>query len=129
MTEKLIATRYRVILPEHKSFSDSEVKTVEWPREPGLDRQNEVKSLVFGKDWTEHVSVWEDFDGGKAFKALDMFVDENGLLKGLPRNELATLSYRRACMMGKTVVPAPRDPEQLNFIIGPAILFDRRVWF
>jgi len=60
---------------------------------------------------------------------LDMFVDENGLMKQLPRNEVATTEYRRACLAGKTVVPPPSDPELLNFIVGPAVLFERRVWF
>ncbi len=37
--------------------------------------------------------------------------------------------YRRATQMGRSATPKQADPEMLNFIVGTAILFDRRVWF
>lgn len=127
---KLFEVKYRIILPQHKSLKDSKVHSEMWPIEPGLKLiQSIVENGVFGGDWQEHVSVWSDFDGGSAFKKLDMFVKEDGLRLGLARNEVATTEYRRACQMGLTAVPAQKDPEVLNFIIGPAVLFSRPVWF
>jgi hypothetical protein len=42
----------------------------------------------------------------------------------LPRNEAATLIYRRNAMLHQGV----KDPEEVSFIVGPAVLFDRIVW-
>jgi hypothetical protein len=68
----------------------------------------------------EHVYVWndraEDHRG-------DMFCDEVGQLKGLPRNELATAMYRRAWIQA-----TGDDPETLPWIAGTAVVFDDVVW-
>jgi hypothetical protein len=77
----------------------------------------------------EHVSVWANYDFKTECQQLDMFVNENGSLNRLSRNETATTIYRRATMEGKTTGPIPKNPEELNFIVGPAVLFSRRVWF
>ncbi|WP_070096221.1 hypothetical protein [Pseudomonas sp. NBRC 111139] len=58
-------------------------------------------------------------------KGTDMFVDEEGLLKRLPRNDKATAIYRAHYLKQNPGV----DPEQLGFIAGTAVIFDRRVWF
>lgn len=55
----------------------------------------------------------------------DMFVDDRGLSKGLPRNEAATAIYRNNMLTHRRV----KDPETLPAIYGPAVLFSRRVWF
>lgn len=109
-----------------------ETKEFDLPRDPGYEKLRDIIAPLLGnRACLEHVSVLADpsFSGSMKFKPLDMFVDDCGLLKGLPRNEAATLIYRRANFMGKTAVPPVDDPEKLNFIVGPAILFNRRVWF
>lgn len=78
--------------------------------------------------WFERVAVLDNFGDGK-MRPLDMFVDENGLVKHLPRNEKATTIYRRANLCGMTAVAPVANPEMLNFIVGPAVLFNRPVWF
>lgn len=66
----------------------------------------------------EHVAVLHN--GRRS----DMFVDEIGIQKGLPRNERATAIYRAA-----TLAREPQlDPEHLSCIYGPAVVFDRLVW-
>lgn len=98
-------------------------------REPGYDTLKIILDPLLNGGHLEHVSVWADYAGGEKYQALDMFVDEDGHSKDLPRNEMATTIYRRATMEGKTGVEAPKDPEELSFCVGPAILFSRRVWF
>jgi hypothetical protein len=66
----------------------------------------------------EHVLVY--WDG----KYLDMFVDENGLAQGLPRNEFATRIYRNNIMTHEPGVTA----EELPFIVGDAVLLSERLW-
>lgn len=77
-----------------------------------------VEPFLDGGD-LEHVTVLHDG------KRTDMFVDECGSLKGLPRNEPATSIYRNNWL---TQHPK-EDPESLPAIYGPAVLFSRRVWF
>lgn len=67
----------------------------------------------------ERVSVLE------AGERRDMFVEENGHAEGLERNEAATRIYR-ANAMASGQYP---DPEALPCVVGPAVLFARRVWF
>ncbi len=60
----------------------------------------------------------------------DMFVSEEGKIAKtwrapLPRNEDATVIYRANIVAHKPST----DPESLPFIVGPAVLFSRRVWF
>lgn len=108
----------------------SETKEIDLSRDPGYEKLRDIIAPLLGeRACLEHVSVLADFSGATKYKPLDMFVDDTGLLKGLPRNEAATAIYRRANLMGKTHVPPVDDPEKLNFIVGPAILFNRRVWF
>jgi hypothetical protein len=99
------------------------------PREPGYHKLREILTPLLDGAELEHVSVFADFAGGTNYKRADMFVDDRGLLKNLPRNEAATLIYRRANQMGRSSAPPLADPEQLSFICGPAILFNRIVWF
>jgi hypothetical protein len=126
--EPLIETRYRVVMPEHRTIADSAVCKVQWPREPGYQRLSSlVCALVDGN--LEHVTALSDFDGGSNFNRSDVFVNEDGHSIGLPRNEVATTIYRRATLCGRSGAPMPADPEVLPFIVGPMVLFSRRVWF
>lgn len=71
----------------------------------------------------EHVTVLADFAGGIDFKRADMFVNEMGHLENLPRNENATVIYRRNALM-----QGFDEPEDLPWIAGPAVLFEKIVW-
>jgi hypothetical protein len=74
----------------------------------------------------EHVTVLADFSGGLQFKRADMFVNEMGHLSipPLPRNEAATILYRRNALLYQGY----NDPEDLPWIAGPAVLFRDIVW-
>jgi hypothetical protein len=122
---QLIPTRYIVMRPEQSHES----ATVEWPREPSYAQlRAAIGPLLDGGD-IERVSVLADptFSKGtrETWKPLDMFVDEDGHSKGLPRNEAATLIYRRNWLLQHPET----DPESMPHIVGPAVLFSRRVWF
>ena len=86
----------------------------EWPGIAGL---RAVLYPIFGA-YTEHVAVLHE--GRRA----DMFVDEDGHAKRLPRNEAATRIYRANWMAHHP----DDDPEALPWIAGLAVLFGRRVW-
>lgn len=72
-----------------------------------------------GAQHVEHVTVL--FRGERS----DMFVDEQGIERGLPVNEKATAIYRAAWLSHSPDTP----PETLPSIYGLAIVFHRRVWF
>ncbi len=96
-------------------------KWVDLPTEPTYAELKLLIEPLLGGDgvWMEHVAVRV----GDAQS--DMFVDDNGVWKELPRNDAATDIYRAA-----TLARHPdMDPENLDFIVGPAVLFDRPVWF
>jgi hypothetical protein len=73
----------------------------------------------------EHVNVFWGFDSASPRERYrDMFVNEHGKLQGLKRNVHATVIYRN-----NTMVHAPvHDPEELDDIVGNAVLFERKVW-
>jgi hypothetical protein len=74
---------------------------------------------VIGRDNNlEHVLVY--WDG----KYVDMFVDENGLASGLPRNEFAT----RICRYNIVTHEPGAIAEELPFIVGDAVLWSDRLW-
>lgn len=66
----------------------------------------------------EHVKVWHD----GVYR--DMFIDGDGQLKGLPRNERATAFYRANALAHQGVT----DPESIDDIAGDAVLFFEKVW-
>lgn len=98
-----------------------EIQTVEvdMAPKPSLHDLEAVLNPYFGRAYTEHVNVLTN--NGYT----DMFVDEDGFSKSLSRNERATEIYRRNWMESHPNT----EPEKLNFIVGTAIVFDRRVWF
>lgn len=119
-------TKVLIMRPDDQS---NETREYDLPRAPGYEALRKIIAPILERGALEHVSVWADFGGGTKYKALDMFVDDCGLLKNLPRNEAATVIYRRANQVGKSNQPKADDPEDLSFICGTAILFSRRVWF
>lgn len=113
-------TRYTIMRPERPH----EGGDVDWPRAPGYDRLKALLTPLLDGN-LEHVSVLADFAGGDDYQRADMFVDAEGQLKRLPRNEAATMIYRRATLLRASGT----DPDSLPCIVGPAILFERQVWF
>lgn len=107
-------TKYKIIAVDGTETEHE----IEWPKEPGYRNIAALVNPIIGLP-LEHVSVlYND-------KPADMFVNEEGLLTGLPRNEKATAIYRAA-----TLKRHPKaDPEKFPFIVGPAVLFEQRVWF
>ena len=112
--DKKIPTKYRVI-PETGHFADHEIMLEKKPVyadlrgvvEPHLGGANlmHVPVLLLGA-WT------------------DMFIDEMGALKRLPRNDAATTIYRNGFLSKNP----DDDPEKLPYIAGPAVVFFRPVW-
>lgn len=72
-----------------------------------------------GEPW-EHVNILKE---GTTDEYIDMFVDENGVAKGLPVNQLATEHYQR-----NAIVHQGAKPEDLSKIHGNAVLFLGKVW-
>src|ERR1700733_9894802 len=95
-----------------------ETHEVEWPNAPSFKTIDALIRPLLDDNYLEHVSVLHNG------KRVDMFVDEEGRVKGLPRNEAATAIYRNNWL---TQHPGT-DPESLAFIVGTAVLFDRIVW-
>ena len=58
-------------------------------------------------------------------KMIDMLVDKDGKPKGLPVNEAATTLFRAYYLHS---LPGTK-PEDLQSIVGDALLFMRRVWY
>jgi len=110
-----VKTTYRVLRVGKKL----ERRSVDLPDQPGLGALRRVITPHLNGGRLEHVAVLHEGE------RRDMFVDENGIEKGLPLNPEATAIYRNNTM---TQYPET-DPEKLPAIYGPAVLFDRRVWF
>lgn len=110
-----MTTRYWVIQPDGHQVQHS----ADLPVEPDYEDLLPILHTHLADGKAERVLVkWQD-------KRVDMFVDEDGLRKNLPRNDIATAVYRANFLRNH-----PTDnPEALSFIRGTAILFERRVWF
>jgi len=109
-------TEFLIIQPD----GTEETHQVELAAEPTYHELKAVIQPIIGERQDfEHVAVLHDG------KRTDMFVNENGLLMGLPRNPGATAIYRNNWLSSHP----EDDPESLNFIVGPVVLFRRRVWF
>lgn len=109
-------TDYRIIPPGDGPEING---SVDWPKDPGFGLINALVQPLISCDNIEHVTVLHD--GARC----DMFVDDIGRLKGLPRNDRATAIYRNNQM---TRHP-DTDPESMPFVAGIAVLFYKRVWF
>jgi hypothetical protein len=87
------------------------------PDRPGLERIREIVEPHLNGGEMERVAVLHE--GGPC----DMFVDETGHIKRLKPNPNATAIYHAASKArGLNTSRAP-------IIVGPAVLFHRRVWF
>ncbi|MBB76609.1 MAG: hypothetical protein CMJ75_19050 [Planctomycetaceae bacterium] len=93
-------------------------QSIDLPEEPGYDALRAIVEPVINGHF-EHARV--SYEGQLA----SMFVDESGLLNGLPRNERATEIYR-AYWLSKH---PGTNPESLSYIAGDVVLFTRNVWF
>jgi hypothetical protein len=107
-------TKFTVYFPDGTKAE----RMTDIPRDPGYGL---LKTLLkeFIPNHFEHVAVLHDD------KRLDMFVDEDGLMKKMPRNEAATEIFRTNWLKKYPKTP----PEELSFIVGTAVLFHRRVWY
>ncbi len=110
-----IKTEFTIFKPD----GTSEKRSAELEPEPGYHALKAIIEPILDNQPLEHVAVLHD--GRRA----DMFVDENGPTRGLPRNEAATKIYRNNWLKQH---PETR-PEELSAIYGTAVLFSRRVWF
>lgn len=100
--------------------AEPETVVIDMAPRPSFDEICKALQPYFGLAYTEHVSIL-----GEDGKPADMFVDENGHITGLPRNEKATEHYRRGWLKQHPNAA----PESLHFIVGTAVVFDRRVWY
>lgn len=91
---------------------------IDWPECPTLDQIRRLVEPIVGEPM-EHVRVLDP----KCDEYRDMFVDENGHSRRRPRNEDATAIYRHNSLQHEG-----GDPEDLAWIAGTAIMFDRIVW-
>ena len=89
-----------------------EVVETDLPPRPNLHQLNKVMAPYFPNAYTEHVNVLV------GSRYTDMFVDENGHTKRLPRNEKATAIYRNNWLT-----------QHPNTDPGPAVVFSDRVWY
>ncbi len=103
----------------YRPDQDVEIQKVDIPKEPGYQILKEIIEPLLDNQMMEHVNVL--FLNQHA----DMFVDENGLARMLPRNDKATEIYRSNYMKQYPET----NPESLPCIVGTAIVFSRRVWF
>jgi hypothetical protein len=111
-----IPTKYRVF-EETSGFADHEILMAKKPAYEDLRRLIEPH---LGGASLMHVRVLCPVLGDWT----DMFVDDMGALKRLPRNDAATTIYRNGFLSRNP----NDDPEKLPYIAGPAVVFMRRVW-
>lgn len=93
--------------------------SAELPRKPCLDALRDLLTPLLGTADFERVAVLRN--GGPA----NMFVNGNGIMKRLDHNGTATALYRAAWLRRYP----DTNPDTLSSIYGPAVVFDRPVWF
>jgi hypothetical protein len=98
---------------------------IDWPQSPTLDQIKALVEPIVGSP-TEHVRVLDP--DSVLFPErdpvyLDMFVDELGHNRMKARNEAATAFYRANWLHHEG-----GEPDDLPWIAGTAIVFDRIVW-
>jgi hypothetical protein len=111
-----VPTKYRVI-PETGTFADHEILL---EQKPVYEDLRCVVEPHLGGARLMHVRVLCPLLG----EWTDMFIDDMGALKRLPRNDGATVIYRNGLLSKNP----HDDPEKLPYIAGPAVVFFRPVW-
>lgn len=109
----MIATQFTIL----RADGSEEVRTARMNATPGYMVLQMLLKPILGCEYAERVRVLHDG------QCLDLYVDEAGVDKNLPRNEKATAIYRNNML---TQEPGA-DPESLAYIFGDAVLFSRRV--
>lgn len=106
----------RILLPELVGERTQEV--IDMPAQPNLDQLRRLVESFLDGQKLEHVAVlWKD-------RRCSMFVGDLSAYTRV-RNVEATAIYRNNWL---TQHPGT-DPEELPAVSGPAVLFDRNVWF
>lgn len=110
-----------IMVPE----GSHETREVDLPIHPSYGTLQDLLTPIIDCRYIEHVSVLADttFKGSLNFKRADMFVDEDGHEKRRPLNSAATAIYRRNAILNQGA-----KAEDLSWIAGPAVLFNRIVW-
>lgn len=109
-------THFVIIRPD----GTEETGEVDLPAEPSYHQLSAVMTPILGEgNYMERVNVL--VKGAYT----DMFVDEDGQLKGLPVNVKATAIYRHNWLTHHPNTPA----DNLPTIVGVAVLFGRKVWY
>lgn len=110
------------------AFGAQEKHEVELTSTPSSVELHQFIDPLLGTRQFEHVLVYPSETGWLgADHYRDMFVDETGMVKGLPRNIAATALYRRNFLVHQQ--PPVDDDDTLPAIYGPAVFFpDRKVW-
>jgi hypothetical protein len=111
-----VETTYRVFA-EEGTFIDHEILMAE---RPIYDELRNVVEPHIGGARLMHVRVLCPVLG----KWTDMFIDDMGALKRLPRNDAATKIYRNGFLSKRP----DDDPEKLPYVAGPAVVFLRPLW-
>ncbi len=116
MVSSIITKPWKYILMEPDKDDAEDV--IQMSREPSAIELTVAMRRLLGAEHYEHVYVL--YQG----KQRDMFIDEFSHRKHLPLNVSATKIYRAATLRRKpNTIPA-----SLPVIVGPAVLFARRVW-
>jgi hypothetical protein len=119
-------TQFRIYYPDGRITTHDHIFQLRWP---SLADIKGVVEPALGTPDCEHVRVfWAWKEGGHA-EYLDLFVDEDGIAKGLPINSAATEVYH-----ANVKHHDPRglgSPEALAIapkIHGTAVLFKDKIW-
>jgi hypothetical protein len=117
--------RYTVFRPD----GTCALGEVDWPPDPPYEAIRRLLEPIVGGP-IEHVRILDpakataEHIGRSDYR--DMFVDERGLVRDPPaeRNATATTLYRANWLR----VHPEDDPEELPYIGGTAVVFDRVIW-
>jgi hypothetical protein len=85
--------------------------------------QAHIEPIVGGN--MEHVNVFWRFGPEGENRYLDMFVNDVGKVEGLPVNIIATVVYHNNLRVHQ---PELHEHYGDDYIAGPAVLFERKVW-
>jgi len=115
-----VITRYHVL----ETGGAKRSLFVDWPAQPSHEQFLALIGPILNNEPIERVRLHQS---GHPF---DMFVSKIGHVRlrtrpPLGRNEEATKLYRAGALARNPGM----DPEMLSWIAGPAVVFDRQVWF